>query len=770
MRKKGMAVIAACVLLLTACGGPTVSEHGNDGGTGRTAEERTDNSGWEQEDRTGNTQEQDSVQWTLEETPLPSPEDALEELIPEGGKAVEILCGMAGDTVYRVARLYRPELEAVGNCVQTLSPPYTAWENAPVFWRDEIPEDWCYDRAAALGGDGSVYFFLSAAESSYLAEWTADGGFTTEVLPAGIFEEEIWEQVSKIYVDADQTFYVLSNAGVQYYDRTFSEKTRWSDTGYVCQILNNEQTQGKVYLCGAPVEGGFRVWDDIQKHTPLFTSDQAFMDSNSQVALVNSTDGFLCNASGIWKFEGKSGELEERVSFQEQGYSVEKIFSAAAKEDGALKLLAQVGGRLVFLESRKEEAGKDKAELEYASTMVSPFFRKAVVNFNKQSEDCQIVLRLPREGEDWIDFRTKIQAELSSGEGPALLDGRLFDLEAAAQRGFLRDLTELFDSQESELTENEILKQEILENVWSDGIAEGKRYAVPYSFSVNTLVTGADMTGGRKNWSRTELMQCVRSSAASSAVSCMDSAALFYTLGIYGGRNTSLIDWDRRESRLNGEEAKELLEFCKEYGDDKTYEDAGSRLAAGEVLAESASVGSFHLPVSWEAIFQGNTVYMGFPAEDQQSVNFLCSESIAVNQSCAYRGGAEAFLRYLLSEEIQDQMAEEMRTTITGGFPVRREAFEKVFASAGEQGVDSGSQGLWASYNGFEYLEEPLPPESLEKVRQLLLSAEPETRNTDEILAIVLEETRGYFSGEKPAQETLDILQNRVQLYLDEKN
>lgn len=40
---------------------------------------------------------------------------------------------------------------------------------------------------------------------------------------------------------------------------------------------------------------------------------------------------------------------------------------------------------------------------------------------------------------------------------------------------------------------------------------------------------------------------------------------------------------------------------------------------------------------------------------------------------------------------------------------------------------------------------------------------------TQEILAIIEEETALYFDGSKSMEETVDVIQNRVQLYLDEQ-
>ena len=81
---------------------------------------------------------------------------------------------------------------------------------------------------------------------------------------------------------------------------------------------------------------------------------------------------------------------------------------------------------------------------------------------------------------------------------------------------------------------------------------------------------------------------------------------------------------------------------------------------------------------------------------------------------------------------------------------------------------DSGAASLLQNYGGYEYKDNPLSGESLERVRRLLEGARPQETGIDAIWEICAEETEIYFAGEKTAQEVCDTLQRRIQLYLNE--
>ena len=61
----------------------------------------------------------------------------------------------------------------------------------------------------------------------------------------------------------------------------------------------------------------------------------------------------------------------------------------------------------------------------------------------------------------------------------------------------------------------------------------------------------------------------------------------------------------------------------------------------------------------------------------------------------------------------------------------------------------------------------PVTEKQLEKLMTFLLSVNRCYYENEEIMDIVSEETGAFFAGDKTAEETANVIQNRVQLYLD---
>ena len=61
-------------------------------------------------------------------------------------------------------------------------------------------------------------------------------------------------------------------------------------------------------------------------------------------------------------------------------------------------------------------------------------------------------------------------------------------------------------------------------------------------------------------------------------------------------------------------------------------------------------------------------------------------------------------------------------------------------------------------------------PEDIEVVRELVENASGKFKYNTSILKIIEEETSDYFSGQKDIEQVTELIQNRVQLYLEEND
>lgn len=129
-----------------------------------------------------------------------------------------------------------------------------------------------------------------------------------------------------------------------------------------------------------------------------------------------------------------------------------------------------------------------------------------------------------------------------------------------------------------------------------------------------------------------------------------------------------------------------------------------------------------------------------------------------LNANAANMDGAWEFVKFLLSEEAQEKLAE----TALSSMPVKKSVFEKLM----DKEIANGPTeiGMKKAFEG------PITRERADEIEAFLESARVLPYKTEPILEIIREESRDYFNDSKSIEQVVSIIENRVQLYLDEQN
>lgn len=727
--------------------------------------------------------------YLLQDIEIPDPDEALAELLPADGEVIEKLWGTAEGSIYRFVILgtsYHHE-DFTGYCVQKLEEPYTEWKNEPLsldIWNASEP---CYPLdytlAASLSLDGRIHVLLEGEEGYYLGEWSEEKGSSVRELTVGqdIMEMFTQERFNNIawYVDEKGGIYFTNTNEYQHFDAEQQVHCQSVSTeeGYIWRIV--EEPAGHfIYLCGTGAQNveigdsfmnvvnngnqNFLIFQDGEKQ-PLFAAsgDEFLMGLNNQVAFLSETEGFFCNSLGISRFSVTEQQIVKVFDYDGQSYTDEEkgtLQGASIDEKENLILLVTLpDGTRLIRRLAADGTASEKKELELAVTIGDTLLNQLIAKFNKQSDSYKVVLRTPDAGEDWDDYRTRLQAELSAGRGPDLMSSSVINIRSGAKAGYLLDMTEAVAP----------YKEQMLGAVQNVGVMDDTCFGVPYQCAVNTLVTSKSVVGDRTGWSMEEAMQCMEQSHARAFIGRATEISLFYYMGLLSETNRDLIDWTSRTSHLDSPESVRLLEFATKYADYVTTDmDECTKASDGEVLTMLLYLMSPDDMQLAAAVFQGEEAYIGYPAEDGKSGHLLYGSTLSVNQASPNTEGAMEFIEYLLSEEAQGWMAEQAVTARCSGFPVRKDAMEQIYRYLQENDEEEE-----LNYCGdFVYQPMPLSEEDISKLREIFETARPMGENAQEIYGIVAEELEEDNRGGRSAQQVLDIVQNRAQLYLDESD
>ncbi|MDE6595246.1 MAG: extracellular solute-binding protein, partial [Oscillospiraceae bacterium] len=165
-------------------------------------------------------------------------------------------------------------------------------------------------------------------------------------------------------------------------------------------------------------------------------------------------------------------------------------------------------------------------------------------------------------------------------------------------------------------------------------------------------------------------------------------------------------------------------------------------------------------------IFGEEVTAVGFPTFSGSGAAFDVSGGFAISAKSKNQEGAWEFVRSLLTEDYQDGIEE---------LPVRISSLEKK-AQKNMQEFDPqvtritaiGYMMLGTSGN---VIGDAKPTQAdIDKVMDIINSTTQINRYNYTVTGIVTEEAGAYFSGSKSAEAVAEMIQNRVQNYLDENS
>lgn len=366
------------------------------------------------------------------------------------------------------------------------------------------------------------------------------------------------------------------------------------------------------------------------------------------------------------------------------------------------------------------------------------------------------------------EFKNKLQMEISAGCGPDLYlckisNGGVIDPLAMAGEGYLQSLEGVLEDKEDYWTA-----------ALETGRINGIQYGIPYSCHLHLVAYSRDFVGEHTSWTLPELMEAARESDAEILQWGYDGIDIVLYYGLYDNDNRDFIDWEAGESHLDEEPFKDLLEFAREYADDidiaiPDYESLMKDVAKGRILAVynymETNWGTLwgSSPESLETIFQGEPVCIGYPRSEGNGI-YASPEMFFMNINSDKREGVEELLRFLLSDEVQRRINYETMVenqVVSPSLPVRLSALEEGIETAREKNEQGMTGSLW---------NPALTEEQAEAARFLIENAQPARWMIMEVENILFEELQLYFQDQRSLEETVRILDNRVQLYLDEKS
>lgn len=330
--------------------------------------------------------------------------------------------------------------------------------------------------------------------------------------------------------------------------------------------------------------------------------------------------------------------------------------------------------------------------------------------------------------------------------------------------GALKDLTEILPVKERDLFFPGALD--------AGTIADGL-YGLAGDVTFSTLIVSDQIWPG-ESWTLSDILKIIREWEQSGnppeyfcAPHKYDVPSCdLWSLVLENIDHSTLLDLKKRTCRFDSEEFRRTLGFCKRSWDAAQNLSVDSpepeaRLFEGSALVCTVSGDLRHFSKTLSMLGEEYHA-VGYPAADGESGHLLLTNYmtfLAVNARAEHQEIIDDFLRYYVSYQAQQQYGTGwIRTDIL------TDCVREKVTTYGSEPIPLFSQGstvipLPGKPDGSSYL-----PEFLE----IAENSHPNEASLDIVRAMIQEEADAYFAGDKSLEDTVMLIQNRVQLYLDE--
>ena len=167
-----------------------------------------------------------------------------------------------------------------------------------------------------------------------------------------------------------------------------------------------------------------------------------------------------------------------------------------------------------------------------------------------------------------------------------------------------------------------------------------------------------------------------------------------------------------------------------------------------------------------KGLFGEDITMIGFPAENKKGSAIMPNLNIVMSSKSKQKDGAWEFMRFFLTDEYQD--------TIEYGWPLSVKRTSDLAKKAMEKPTYEDENGKLVEYDQMYYVGDveikitPMTQAEIDEVLKFVKSVEQPYSYDQNLINIINEETAPYFAGQKNIKEVADIIQNRIQIYVNE--
>ena len=414
---------------------------------------------------------------------------------------------------------------------------------------------------------------------------------------------------------------------------------------------------------------------------------------------------------------------------------------------------------------------------------------KSITRFNTSHEDVQIEVR-DYSDESGVD---RLVTELSLGQVPDIME--LHRLGDGQDTAFAYDSYLARPENEYWMPYRQLAQKGYLEDLWPyiendpdlglDGVlmpplkaaeVDGGLYMIFHHVSITTMVAPEHVVGDRWGWTLDELMEAYSTMPEGSTIMRFNLTRRDVFSMLCAPLLDQYVDMKTGETSFDSQGFRDIVAFLDTFPEefkttlspDGVEAELVERMLGGKQLLESRTIAAMWYLPPVEANFGAPAAFVGYPTADGSLGSYfnLHGSKLAMSSACQDKEAAWEFMRQILTKKYNYNELDELRlqTTIKTCVNLRNYNLENEIDLKNDRGItQSGPLGK-------RLLDVDFPDEDDLLLFEKLINSTTQIYWPDNALSDIVWEALGpYFAGDKPLDDTLRLLDNRVSLYLNEQ-
>ena len=646
---------------------------------------------------------------------------------------------------------------------------------------------WVSEQVYSYSYDKDTGEYIDGGEQSYLRQLDETGAEVRRVSLDKVkaASENEWFYVQTIAIDGEDNVYVLCDGAIYVVDLDGSVLFKLSSDDWINSML----TMGDGRVAAVMYE------NDGQKLKYIDPAKKGWGDSyKAPTSMYNCLPGsgdydlYYNDGISLYGYSVEKGEGEEIVNWLNADINGDYVRGIVPLADGRVVVMLynwNFGGprtsntEMAILSKQPYSVLGDKTILTLAC-LNDYEIRDRVIEFNKKSDKYRIEVKNysvfnnyeSENEEDHNAGLTKLNTEIISGTVPDILALDGLPAQQYMAKGLLEDLYPFIDG------DPEISREKLVMNVVDKAAFSGKLYQTVKSFYVQTIVCPKSVVGDISGWTPSEMRQFQSKMPPDSAIfKDMTKESVLQMMLMYNG--SEFINWETGKCSFNSQGFVDLLEYANTFPAEIDWENYEYeyvpelvRLQEGTMLGIQLGISDMNEFLAYKSMFGGEIAVVGFPCESREGNLLTINGGLAMSSKCADKDAAWQFLR-------QDFLARGENDRYSYGMSVNRADLDAMIEQFTQKVYEKDENGKpvlqpinsWWMDDGKEGQEIKIMPAEQADVDQFMAiidSAKPVSGYDQDVYNLVSAEVQAFFSGQKSARDVANVVQSKMQTYVNE--